>query len=199
LWPGSDLRRRIPHVRFLGESRYAYERGRSPRMTPGDPGKIGLLRRQNSSLTYLSETNSPVICDFAIWRNIADGAGLCLDRVGTGHSCVPQDIDRRRRMMKRVLLLVAAASLAAATTSAGYARGGGASGFAPGTSFRAHGSVAGHPGASGYAPGHLFRAHSSVRGHPGASGFAPGHRFTHHMRLTHHMTHHAHHMRLAHR
>jgi hypothetical protein len=89
--------------------------------------------------------------------------------------------------MKRFLLFVAAASLVVATASAGYARGGGASGFAPGTSFRASGPVAGHPGASGFAPGHLFRAHGSVRGHPGASGFAPGHRFMHHTRHAHRM------------
>jgi hypothetical protein len=90
--------------------------------------------------------------------------------------------------MAKVFLLVVAASLVVATASAGYARGGGASGFAPGTSFRTTGPVAGHPGASGFAPGHLFRAHGSVRGHPGASGFAPGHRFTHHApHMAHHM------------
>jgi hypothetical protein len=55
-----------------------------------------------------------------------------------------------------------------------------ASGFAPGHSFQAHGSVAGHPGASGYAPGRLIRAHGNLMGHPGASGYAPGHRFVHH-------------------
>jgi hypothetical protein len=49
--------------------------------------------------------------------------------------------------MTKVLLVVVAASLVVATASASYARGGGASGFAPGTSFRAHGSVAGRPGA----------------------------------------------------
>ena len=90
--------------------------------------------------------------------------------------------------MTKVLSLVVAASLVVATASAGYARGGGASGFAPGTSFRTSGPVAGHPGASGFAPGHLFRAHGSVRGHPGASGFATGHRFTHHApHMAHHM------------
>ena len=86
--------------------------------------------------------------------------------------------------MTRMLVSVAAVSLLVVTASACYARGGGASGFAPGTSFGTSGSVAGHPGASGYAPGTLFRAHGSLRGHPGASGYAPGHRFTHHH---HHM------------
>lgn len=74
-------------------------------------------------------------------------------------------------------LLVAASSTADARVGGGF---GGASGFAPGHSFRAHGSVAGHPGASGYAPGRLMQAHGSLRGHPGASGYAPGHRFIHH-------------------
>jgi hypothetical protein len=37
--------------------------------------------------------------------------------------------------MTKVLLVVVAASLVVATASASYARGGGASGFAPGTSF----------------------------------------------------------------
>ena len=86
--------------------------------------------------------------------------------------------------MTKVLLVVVAANLVVATASASYARGVRASGFVPGTSFRAHGSVAGSPGAPGFAPGHLFQAHGSLRDHPGASGFAPGHRFTHHM---HHM------------
>jgi hypothetical protein len=85
------------------------------------------------------------------------------------------------KMMTKMLIPVVAVSLLAVTASASYARGG-ASAFAPGTSFHAMGSVAGHPGASGYAPGHLFRAHGSLRGHPGASGFAPGHRFAHRMR-----------------
>jgi len=84
--------------------------------------------------------------------------------------------------MTRMLFPAVAVSLLVITASACYARGGGASAFAPGTSFRANGPVAGHPGASGYAPGHLFRAHGGLRGHPGASGFAPGHRFAHHMR-----------------
>jgi hypothetical protein len=85
------------------------------------------------------------------------------------------------KMMTKMLIPVVAVSLLVVTASACYARGG-ASAFAPGTSFHAMGSVAGHPGASGYAPGHLFRAHGSLRGHPGASGFAPGHRFAHRMR-----------------
>jgi hypothetical protein len=80
--------------------------------------------------------------------------------------------------MTKMLFPVVAASLLVITASACYARGG-ASGFAPGTSFHARGSVAGHPGASGYAPGHLFHAHGSLLGHPGASGYAPGHRFHH--------------------
>ena len=92
--------------------------------------------------------------------------------------------------MTKVLSLVVAASLVVATASVGYARGGGASGLAPGTSFRTMGPVAGHPGASGRSPGHEFQAFGAVRGHPGASGFAPGHRFTHH-----HPVHHMHHMR----
>jgi hypothetical protein len=82
--------------------------------------------------------------------------------------------------MTKILSLAAAVGLLIAAASTADARGGGASGFAPGQSFRAHGSIAGHPGASGYAPGHLMRAHGSVRGHPGASGYAPGHRFVHH-------------------
>jgi hypothetical protein len=82
--------------------------------------------------------------------------------------------------MTKVLALVAAAGFVVAASSTCYARGG-ASGFAPGTSFHTHGAVMGHPGASGYSPGHLFRAHGSLRGHPGASGYAPGHRFTHHV------------------
>jgi hypothetical protein len=85
--------------------------------------------------------------------------------------------------MTKILSLAAAVGLLIAAASTADARGGGgfgASGFAPGQSFRAHGSVAGSPGASGYAPGRLMRAHGSVRGHPGASGYAPGHRFVHH-------------------
>ena len=74
--------------------------------------------------------------------------------------------------MTKILSLAAAVGLLIAAVSTADARGGGASGFAPGQSFRAHGSIAGHPGAS--------RAHGSVRGHPGASGYAPGHRFVHH-------------------
>ncbi len=81
--------------------------------------------------------------------------------------------------MTKILSLVAVVGLLVAASSTANARGG-ASAFAPGQSFRAHGSVAGHPGASGYAPGRLMRAHGSVPGHPGASGFAPGHRFVHH-------------------
>ena len=53
--------------------------------------------------------------------------------------------------MTRILVFIAATSLLVVSSSAGYARGG-ASAFAPGQSFRTHGSVAGHPGASGYAP-----------------------------------------------
>ena len=80
--------------------------------------------------------------------------------------------------MTKILSLAAAVGVLLAACLAADARGGfGASGFAPGQSFRSHGSVAGFPGASGYAPGRLMRAHGSVRGHPGASGFAPGHRF----------------------
>ncbi len=80
--------------------------------------------------------------------------------------------------MTRILSLAAVVALLTAVASTADARGG-ASGFAPGQSFRAHGSVAGSPGASGYAPGRLMRAHGSVVGHPGASGYAPGHRFMH--------------------
>jgi hypothetical protein len=86
--------------------------------------------------------------------------------------------------MTKVLSAIVAASLVVATASTCYARGG-ASAFAPGTSFRTSGSVAGHPGASGRAPGHEFQAFGAVRGHPGASGYAPGHRFTHHMHRMH--------------
>ena len=84
--------------------------------------------------------------------------------------------------MTKILSLAAVVGLLVAASSTANARGGGfgASAFAPGQSFRAHGSVAGHPGASGYAPGRLMRAHGSIPGHPGASGYAPGHRFVHH-------------------
>ena len=81
--------------------------------------------------------------------------------------------------MTRITLLAALVGMLLTASSIANARGG-ASAFAPGQEFRAHGSVAGHPGASGYAPGHLMRAHGSLRGHPGASGYAPGHRFMHH-------------------
>jgi hypothetical protein len=80
--------------------------------------------------------------------------------------------------MTKILSLAALVGLLVAASSTADARMG-ASAFAPGQSFRAHGSVAGHPGASGYAPGRLMRAHGSLRGHPGASGYAPGHRFIH--------------------
>jgi hypothetical protein len=90
--------------------------------------------------------------------------------------------------MTKIFSLAAAVGLLIAAVSTADARGGGfgggggfgASGFAPGQSFRAHGPVAGYPGASGYAPGHLKRSYGSVAGHPGASGYAPGHRFVHH-------------------
>jgi hypothetical protein len=83
--------------------------------------------------------------------------------------------------MTKILSLAAVIGLLVAASATADARGGGgASGFAPGQSFRAFGAVAGHPGASGYAPGHLRRMHGSVPGHPGASGFAPGHRFMRH-------------------
>jgi hypothetical protein len=81
--------------------------------------------------------------------------------------------------MKKILSLAAVVGLLVAASSTADARGG-ASAFAPGQSFRAHGSVAGFHGASGYAPGRLMRAHGSIAGHPGASGYAPGHRFVHH-------------------
>jgi hypothetical protein len=81
--------------------------------------------------------------------------------------------------MSKILSVAAIVGLLAVAATTADARGG-ASGFAPGQSFRAHGSVAGYPGASGYAPGRLMRAHGSVPGHPGASGYAPGHRFIHH-------------------
>jgi hypothetical protein len=81
--------------------------------------------------------------------------------------------------MTKILSLAAVIGLLVAASSTADARGG-ALGFAPGQSFRAHGSIAGFHGASGYAPGRLMRAHGSVRGHPGASGYAPGHRFMHH-------------------
>jgi hypothetical protein len=83
--------------------------------------------------------------------------------------------------MTKILSFAAVVGLLVAASSTADARGMGmgASSFAPGQSFRAHGPVAGHPGASGYAPGHLRHAQGSLRGHPGASGFAPGHRFIH--------------------
>ena len=81
--------------------------------------------------------------------------------------------------MTRITMLAALVGLLLAASSTADARGAGASAFAPGQEFRAHGSIAGHPGASGYAPGRLMRAHGSLRGHPGASGYAPGHRFVH--------------------
>jgi len=84
--------------------------------------------------------------------------------------------------MTKILSLAAVVGLLAVASSTADARGGGfgASGFAPGQSFRAHGAVAGSPGASGYAPGHLRRSFGSIAGHPGASGYAPGHRFIRH-------------------
>jgi len=95
-----------------------------------------------------------------------------------------QRSDGRKEMeeetMTRATMLAALVGLLFATSSTADARGGGASAFAPGQQFRAHGSIAGHPGASGYAPGRLMKSHGSLRGHPGASGYAPGHRFIHH-------------------
>jgi hypothetical protein len=95
-----------------------------------------------------------------------------------------QRSDGRKEMeeetMTRITMLAALVGLLFAASSTADARGGGASAFAPGQQFRAHGSIAGHPGASGYAPGRLMKAHGSLRGHPGASGYAPGHRFIHH-------------------
>ena len=81
--------------------------------------------------------------------------------------------------MTRITLLAALVGTLLTASSIANARGGGASAFAPGQEFRAHGSVAGHPGASGYAPGRLMKARGSLPGHPGASGYAPGHRFIH--------------------
>lgn len=77
--------------------------------------------------------------------------------------------------MRKALSFIAVAGLLATISSAADARGPGASGFAPGQSFRSHGAIAGHPGASGYAPGHLKKAGSVRR----ASAYAPGHRFKH--------------------
>ncbi len=56
--------------------------------------------------------------------------------------------------MTKILSLAAVIGLLVAASSTADARGGGggfggASGFAPGQSFRAFGAVAGHPGASG--------------------------------------------------
>ena len=58
--------------------------------------------------------------------------------------------------MTKILSFAAVVGLLVAASSTADARGMGmgASSFAPGQSFRAHGPVAGHPGASGYAPGH---------------------------------------------
>jgi hypothetical protein len=64
------------------------------------------------------------------------------------------------------------AALIGSAEARGPGGGNGASSFAPGQMFRAHGPAFGHPGASGYAPGHLKRAHS-------AFAYAPGHRFKH--------------------
>src|SRR5437868_15199593 len=68
--------------------------------------------------------------------------------------------NRGGRSMTKILSLAAVIGLLVAASSTADARGGGgggfggASGFAPGQSFRAFGAVAGHPGASGFAPGH---------------------------------------------
>ncbi len=85
--------------------------------------------------------------------------------------------------MSKLLSAALAAGLVVAASSAVYARGGGngggfgASGYAPGHSFRSYGPVSGYPGASGYAPGRMKKLYGPVYGHPGASGYAPGHRF----------------------
>src|SRR5260370_31487853 len=81
--------------------------------------------------------------------------------------------------MSKIIPLAAAIGILVAASSTADARGG-ASRLAPGHSFLAHGSVAGHPGASGYPPGHFRQSFGSLRRHPGASGYAPGHRFVHH-------------------
>lgn len=80
-------------------------------------------------------------------------------------------------MTKFLTLAAALMALVVAAESMAFARGMGASGFAPGHEAR----VPGTPGASGNAPGRLFlrSGRHSLSGHPGASGFAPGHEFHH--------------------
>ena len=66
--------------------------------------------------------------------------------------------------MTRITLLAALMAMLLTASSIANARGGGASAFAPGHEFRAHGSVAGHPGASGYAPGAACSEHTVACG-----------------------------------
>jgi hypothetical protein len=76
--------------------------------------------------------------------------------------------------MIKFLTVPALIALLVMANSAAFARGMGASSFAPGHETRTH-------GASAKAPGRLFLSSGrhSLPGHPGASGFAPGHRFHH--------------------
>jgi hypothetical protein len=77
--------------------------------------------------------------------------------------------------MVKFLTMPALVTLLIVANSAAFARGMGASSFAPGHERR----VPGTQGASGNAPGHLFLStgRHSLPGHPGASGFAPGRQF----------------------
>jgi len=77
--------------------------------------------------------------------------------------------------MIKFLTMPALVTLLIVANSAAFARGMGASSFAPGHETR----VAGTHGASAKAPGRLFLStgRHSLPGHPGASGFAPGHQF----------------------
>ena len=79
--------------------------------------------------------------------------------------------------MIKFLTMPALITLLIVANSAAFARGMGASSFAPGHETR----VPGTHGASAKAPGRLFLSSGrhSLPGHPGASGFAPGHQFHH--------------------
>jgi hypothetical protein len=79
--------------------------------------------------------------------------------------------------MIKFLTMPALVTLLLVASSAAFARGMGASSFAPGRETR----VSGTHGASAKAPGRLFLSSGrhSLPGHPGASGFAPGHRVHH--------------------
>ncbi len=81
--------------------------------------------------------------------------------------------------MTRILSLAAVAGLIVAMSSTADARGPGgggghgASGFAPGQSFRQNGPIGGYSGASGYAPGRMKQSGD----YRGARAYAPGRKF----------------------